>query len=289
MPVREYGGGATALLHGKPIIPAQKSRTMTAEWLLFEQPSPRGEQMRMALSSVVPVKTTRTYRGGSDLLFLWGPGHPARFGPMREQVARGGHVVALDLAYWQRDQKIRISIDAAHPQRWVMRTAQTWYRFLADGVPLGDLYDPNGFVLIAGIGEKAKVQYGHDVIARWEARMAAECQARGWPVVYRRKNAKGEAPAGVPVQDGGSIERALKGCRLVLTWHSNVAIDAIRMNVPVVCIDGAAAAVCPSDIPDVPMPLDQTVRRQFLHNLAHFQWAPTEAAQMWDFLAELLS
>ena len=42
------------------------------------------------------------------------------------------------------------------------------------------------------------------------------------------------------------IDQALTGCSLVVTWHSNVAVDAIRMGIPVVCRDGAAAAVCPS-------------------------------------------
>ncbi len=114
--------------------------------------------------------------------------------------------------------------------------------------------------------------------------MTAACHAR-WPdrpLVYRPK----------PRETGHPIEDVLAGCSLLITWHSNVAVDAIRMGIPVICRDGAPAAVCPSGLSsDPPSPLSADVRDRFLINLAWFQWgwAPIEAQGCWTFLQELLS
>jgi hypothetical protein len=72
------------------------------------------------------------------------------------------------------------------------------------------------------------------------------------------------------------IEHVLAGASLVVTWHSNVAVDAIRLGIPVICREGAAAAVCPSELgADDPRPLDpesncpaaRDYSRAYLHHL----------------------
>lgn len=263
--------------------------TVTVESLRLQPSSHRSDLALSALTQAatsrpeLSVRSSDRYQGGADWLLLWGPGNPTRFDIMARQIAAGGHVIALDLAYWDRDRKIRVSIDAPHPQAWVMRRDWPATRFTADRVPVADLWKPDGPVVIAGLGDKARVQYGADVVDRWEAAMARACAAR-WPsrkVLYRTKRGN--------VQP---IETVLRGASLVITWHSNVAVDAIRLGIPVICRDGAAAAVCPSTWPDdgMPQPLDLHTRMQFLHNLAWFQWDPkTEAQECWAFLRELLA
>jgi hypothetical protein len=61
------------------------------------------------------------------------------------------------------------------------------------------------------------------------------------------------------------------------------------MGIPVVCRDGAAAAVCPNLLTDHPEPLSPDVRQRFLANLAWFQWRDDEAESLWRFLQELLA
>jgi len=266
-----------------PVVSSKAIRSL--EVLSFVQ-SPRADATlaaiaQQALRSKIRVTATRTFRGGADLLLLWGPGAPDRVAPMRRQLAAGGHVAVCDLAYWHRDRKIRISLDAAHPSAWVLKHDWPTTRVQADAIRLTTDWDPTGPVLVAGIGDKAKVQYGAAVVAAWETAIMAECRLRGRTVVYRPKQ-------GSPVP----IAQALQGCGLVVTWHSNVAVDAIRQGIPVVCREGAAAAVCGSELPaDVmPPPLPMPVRDRFLANLAWFQWdLPSERAACWTWLTQVLA
>jgi len=267
---------------------------MTVEVLHVHPETTRAREAIAALAQTVDgldVTLTRTFTGGADWLLLWGPGEPQRAEALRRQVDAGGHAIVLDLAYWHRDVKTRLSIDAPHPQAWIMRRAWPLRRLLTDAVPMGDVWNPEGPILVAGIGPKASVQYGPAVL-QWEAEMIAACERR-WrrPVLYRPKRDGAPVPPGVRLASMAPIDRVLAGCSLVITWHSNVAVDAIRLGIPVICRDGAAAAVCPSSLeaPDDPRPLSTELRSRFLANLAWFQWAPNEAAQTWAFIAELLA
>ncbi len=236
---------------------------------------------RTAGSVGLDCTTTATYDPTAHWLVLWGPGRPDREALIRQHVAAGGHVIAGDLAYWNRHVKVRVSIDAPHPQAWVMRRPLARSRWLMDPAPVANAWDPDGPIVIAGLGRKATVQYG-PAVEGWEAGMRASCRMR-WParlVVDRPK----------PLTPDPQTDRALTGCSLVITWHSNVAVDAIRMGIPVVCRDGAAAAVCPSQLPDDPQPLPVDVRDQFLANLSWYQWdLDREATQCWRFLQETLA
>lgn len=256
---------------------------LSLELLRFTPQSPGTERLfaalvEAALSSGMHVTDTTTYRGGSDLLMIWGPGSPTRFEAMRQQIASGGHSIVWDASYWNRASKMRISIDAAHPQAWVMKRDWPASRLQADGVTIEDAWDPQGPVIVAGLGDKARVQYGAAVIDAWEAEMMAECRRRGWTVAYRAKRGA-----------QGPIEQALRGASLLISWHSNAAIDAIRLGIPVVCRDGAAAAVYGPEIPDEPRPIAPALRDRYLANLAYWQWAPSEAAAFWVWLSEVLA
>lgn len=265
---------------------SQVATRVTVEAVRFQPEIDRVRPLFHALMSAagqggVEMNFSQTYHGSSTWVVLWGPGAPERADAMRRHVAAGGHVIAFDLAYWNRAVKVRMSIDAPHPQAWVMKRDWPRARFNADRPLVGDFWNPTGPIVVAGIGRKAQIQYGAATVSRWEAEIADACRAR-WPeraVVQRAK------PVGVlpPIED------RLRGASLVITWHSNVAVDAIRLGIPVVCRDGAAAAVCPSELPETPTPLSIELRDRFLANLAWFQWAPSEAVSLWAFLRELLS
>lgn len=269
---------------------------MLAVELLHSTPaSPRALLVLAALEQsakdAVQLQSTRSYRGEAQTLVLWGPGAPDRMTIMARHVAAGGHVIAADLAYWDRDRKFRVSIDAAHPQRWVMRRDYPSNRFDADRVPVRNRWNPLGPVIIAGIGRKAKVQYG-DAVGTWERQMLSATTAR-WPerpVLYRRKQFDAPVPSGVTLAPDRPIDQVLDGASLLITWHSNVAVDAIRNGIPVICQDGAAAAVCASTFTvEEPHPLPVAIRDRFLRNLAWFQWAPSEGQSFWRWATEVLA
>lgn len=261
--------------------------TRTAVEVVRYQPEiSRAAEMFRALYAAasdagIELQEHDAYTGSSPWLLLWGPGAPLRALDMRRHVAAGGHAIALDLAYWSRDRKVRVSIDAAHPQEWIHRAPSALTRLNSDRPWIGTLWNPDGPVLIAGLGPKARVQYGAGVVDTWERDMAVACQKR-WPsrAVIRRPK---------PVGSVGQPEDALRGVSLVITWHSNIAVDAIRCGIPVVCRDGAAAAVCPSELPADLTPLPVEVRDRFLAQLAWFQWRPNEAGQLLTFLREVLA
>lgn len=260
---------------------------MTSVEILTAEPAiPRAIASLQALTHYAPpqyrVSQTRIYEGRCDWLLVWGPGEPVRAAAIKRQVATGRHAIAIDLAYWSRHRKVRISIDGPHPQAWVMRRDLPTFRLERDRPEMAEVWREHGPVIVAGIGKKAQKQYNGDGrVDAWESQMAAECAAR-WPerqVIRRPKK---------PVTI--ALERVLKGASLLVTWHSNAAIDAIRYGIPAVCKDGAAAAVCPSEVPDRPDPLPATVRDRFLANLAWFQWDLSgEAKDCWAFLGETLS
>lgn len=269
---------------------------LTIELLSFASLSQRALTVYRALQAAVPptvsLRLTTTYHGGSHALLLWGPGGPDRFAPMAAQLAAGGHVLALDLPYWQRDQKFRVSIDAPHPQRWVMRRDWPATRLAADRIAVENRWNPIGPIVVAGIGRKARIQYG-EAVEQWERQMM-DMAARRWPnrtVCYRQKQSDAPAPVGARlVSTTRPIDEILDGASLLITWHSNVAVDAIRLGIPVICRDGAAAAICPSTFGvEEPAPLHRPLRDRFLRNLAWFQWAPAEASTCWSWIREALS
>jgi hypothetical protein len=268
----------------------------SVEMLRFDPMSTRTRQIFDALAAAagalgIPLSVTDRYRGTEDVLLLWGAGDPARFEPIRRQLASGGHCLAWDLSYWDRARKARVSFDGPHPQQWVMVRDWPADRFAADRVTVEDAWDPQGPILVAGIGPKATTEYGQDVVLGWERAQIARCLAR-WdrPIRYRYKKARGLAPLGTVLDTSGSIDDALRGASLVITWHSNVAVDAIRLGIPVVCREGAAAAVCPSDVSETHRPLPVDIRDRFLANLAWFQWdVRTEAAACWRWVREMLA
>ncbi len=247
----------------------------------------RAAESLQALARSVPsglqLRQTTTYAGGSDWLLVWGPGEPIRAAAIRRQVDGGKHAIAIDCSYWSRNRKIRLTIDAPHPQALVMQRPLPASRFASDRPEIINAWKSDGPIIIAGIGCKARKQYGAETVSDWEDAMARSCRERfpGREIIRRPKK-----PDTVP------IERALVGASLLITWHSNVAVDAIRMGIPVICKDGAAAAVCPSELPvsGELVPLSTALRDQFLANLAWFQWdLKTESAACWAFLRETLA
>jgi len=223
------------------------------------------------------------YTGQSEWLMLYGLGHLQRKEWAVQHRAKGGHVIGWDLGYWDRDHAMRLTIDADHPHA-LMRDmpGDRWAR---TGIRLRDTYDPNGHILLIGMGLKSRAQFGYEG-QEWELSALRRIKAH-YPdatVLYKAKK-----PEDFDCEQiSGSIEHALQGCGLVVCRHSNVSIDACIAGVPAVCVDGAGFALYNNSMVSPRNPSEQE-RLRFLHNLAYWQYRPSEAKLAWNFIKEVLA
>ncbi len=243
---------------------------LTCEILVTTHTAMRGERMLKALaesaeSANVSVSIVSQYSGETDWLMLYGAGGADRHGPFMAHAASGRRAICWDLGYWDRQHMMRVSIDAMHPQEWIWRKPLASERFDSCGIRLRSTSDENGPIVFAGMGRKSKALYGAwDEIAIGRLRR----RFKGRQIVVRSKPSKSSDP------DVQCIESIIDGASLVVTRHSNVAIDAIIAGITFECEDGAAMAY-------------RGDRVAFLRQLAWFQWRAEEAREAWRFLRDL--
>lgn len=224
-----------------------------------------------------------------DVLILYGLGGGYRFEAARNHLLRGRPFVAWDLPYWQRDGRtFRLSVNGNHPKTVMRGEYPGPQRFDAVGLATGSVAKPDGPILLIGNGPKSNAVGAEG----WAKRKAADIRQAfpDRPILYRPKP-KRPADKGcerLPVSDG-AIDSALRGVSLVVCRHSNVAVDACRMGVPVVCDDGAASLIYPKDLKDKDNQPSESVRREFLHRLAWWQYNINETALAWEWIRRCAS
>ena len=265
---------------------------MRVEILTDPATAERGRKIIDAMIAAAPLPVTvgTSYVGTSDVLMMYGNGHPVRRQWWLQHLARGGRCVGWDLGYWRhKDEntcRMRLTIDADHPQR--MLRPEPPERWDAEGITLRHDSDVMGPILLVGMGRKAQGVHGMPAQA-WEKdalrRIRSACPGR--EVWFKPKRVHDRPLAGVRTVHG-PIHQVLRGVSLVVCRHSNVAIDACIAGVPVVCEDGAAAALYRSDLAKPVAPrLD--ARLAFLRSLAWWQWKPEEAPQAWSYIINRLN
>jgi hypothetical protein len=257
--------------------------------VLLPKIAKRGQRMMQAMvetaaSEGIKVKVTEEYQGCAPWLMSWGLGHLGRRPSTDAHMANGGRLIGWDIGYFAREESLRLTIDADHPQKYLRDNGSE--RWDALGIRLRNDYLPDGPVILVGLGPKSRMQFGFQGLA-WEIRKLGEIR-KAFPrrnILFRPK--KEERMQGVR-SISGPIEQAIRGASLVVCKHSNVAIDACIAGIPVACEDGAAAAIYNNNLasPEVP---DLETRQAFLEQLAWFNWHPNEAANAWKFLKKVLS
>lgn len=246
----------------------------------------RGRNIMRAMIEAAPAVgvrclVTQAYKGRAPLLMSYGLGHAGRRSHTLAHVARGGRLIGWDMGYWDRAVAMRCTVDRDHIRDMPDMPGDRWE---ATGMQLGEDFNPDGPVILIGIGRKSREQFGLNG-QEWELRKLAEIR-KAYPcrrVLYRPK--KPETLAGCDSVEG-EIADVLRGASLVVCRHSNVGVDACIAGIPAVCEDGAAASLYGSDLrhPETP---DKEQRLRFLQNLAWWNWKPTEAASAWRFLLKV--
>lgn len=240
----------------------------------------------------VPMSHYAT-RAGS-VLVTYGLGGRDRLPHAMEHMQRGGRVVAFDAGYWERktpDRKYRVSIDGFHCPSLIMQGPEpSGDRWRDSGLTITEKCHAAGDVILVGNGPKSNA-IGAD---GWTAAKSREIRKRmpDRRIIYRPKRGKVERDV---ISDGMNatdpIEKVLDKASLVVCRHSNVAVDACRMGVPVVCEDGAAASIYPSRLQDAANQPSAARRLSFLRRLAWWQWSAGEVGRgdHWPWLLEQLA
>lgn len=261
---------------------------MRCEIVFTPELNKNGRRILRAMTLVAPIRASEVTKpsGIADLLMLYGVGEPTRRAWFYDHVAKGRHAIGWDLGYWGRDWNgagnMRVTIDADHPQKWLR--AMPSVRFDEQGLSLRNEYDPNGHIVLVGLGRK-QVRAMQGGYLTWEHSMLAKIRSH-YPsrrVVFRPKKDPAATLPGCETAGTGPIHNLLRDASLVVCHHSNAAVDACFAGIPVFCEDGAAAALYTGslDSPSRPTPDE---RMAFLRNLSWWQWSHHEAAQAWTFL-----
>lgn len=227
------------------------------------------------------VATTR-YLGAKELLVMYGVGFPTRQEILKRHLSNGGDVICLDLSYWDRDQSYRVSFNDLHPTEHYVNSSLGNESNGKLPIPsLRNDFNPDGPVLLIGIGSKARVTANLDSL-EWETK-AYKRLLEIYPrhkILYRPKGNLVEGIPGCRNTPRCSIESILKNASLVVCKHSNVAIDACIAGVPVECEAGAAYSLYrhgsnPSE----------EERKRFLNRLSWWQWKIYDNAQFWNWIS----
>jgi hypothetical protein len=247
----------------------------------------RGRRMIEALADTapIPIRRSEAYTGKADIFVTYGTGHPIRRPWWQAHRRKGGRCIGLDLGYWDRadpDAAMRVTLDTDHPPQWIRREPATRWR--ATGISLREDADPDGPIVVVGMGRKS-LQVLREKPLQWETALLPRLRALGREIVYRPKRPTDPVPKGLRALRDQPIADVLRGASLVVCRHSNVAVDACIAGVPVACDGGAASALYGAD-PSAPKTVTRFDRRRFLEGLAWWNWRPSEAAQAWKYLLE---
>ena len=246
----------------------------------------KARRFLLSLAEARPtVDVSSTYRD-CDVLMLYGLGGADRLPIATAHLAKGKPFIAWDLGYWDRGRtgrKFRLSFNSNHPDSVMAGDSPPPDRFESAGLATGNVGNPAGPIMIVGNGAKSNAVWSRD----WAAKKSIEL-AKRFPdrtIIYRPK-------PGHPMESGvkyhsvstGPIDDELHSISLVVCRHSNVAVDACRMGVPVVCDAGAASVIYPQSLDQKGNQPSEGQRMNFLNRLAHWQWGGDEAAQAWQFI-----
>lgn len=169
----------------------------------------RGKAMMSALHGSMGADCVApdTYRGKKRNLIMYGPGKDWRTAVFHAHRKKGGNVITWDLGYWDRDSCLRMSINNFHPTAKQLAYSEGRLRSPTPRHQLREDCDPNGPVLLIGLGPKACLLYGLKPY-QWETQMLQAIRHRfpGVGIVWRPKGNRALPFNDLPISHGDSIE-----------------------------------------------------------------------------------
>lgn len=212
---------------------------------------------------------------------------------MADYIKAGKKVVFVDLGYWGRARKSRLSgyhkvaVNGRHPGDYLMQHDLSHSRFKMFGLKV-EKWRKGRHILIAGMSGRAAQSIGFEP-EEWERGAIKEVSKHSdRPIIYRPKPTWLGSSNLIGARTDRSMlpDYSLKDCHAVVTHHSNVAIDGLIKGVPAFCFDGAAMPMASQDLSRIENPIMLDGRDQWLANVAWCQWTIDELGNgdMWRHL-----
>lgn len=150
----------------------------------------------------------------------------------------------------------------------------------------------SGYALVCGQVAGDAALTGVD-IHQWYRTTSVALYKQGWDVKFRQHPVevqRGVAVPGVPFAEvvKGSLDDALSGAGLVITYNSNTGVDAILSGVPVHAADAGSMVYDLSSRDFVPI---KPKRQKRLHEMAWCQWQLDEikSGAAWEVVRESMA
>lgn len=147
-------------------------------------------------------------------------------------------------------------------------------RFLAHGGTLRPWRDSGDYILITGqVPGDASLQ-GRNLTGWYELMASQASRHYGKPVYFRGHPAQRNFRPNIKHRPIESLNEALEGAFMVLTYNSNSALDAVMAGVPCFAGDVGAMAwpLCSHDVRERVFP----DREEHCNRIAHLQWSAEE-------------
>ncbi len=223
----------------------------------------------------------------ADVAIAYGWVHEPVFKAYR---AAGAHYAYWDLGYWNRSPTghHRLSVNSWDTADHMMRGCSA-NRFARLGIEVQEPLFDKDVVLVTGMSAKAAGTHGF-APGEWEARtyLTLEEMRLPYKIVAREKPNKNNPPR-------RSIGEELKSARIVVTHHSNTAIDALVAGVPCFAIKGAGRLASPEVLDrraiERPYRLAEVDRFQLLFDVAYAQWNLDEmrTGEAWQHIRSIVT
>lgn len=218
------------------------------------------------------------YEPFDGLYVCYGCGRPDLNSHLDRHVAAGRCALNIDVGYW--GNSFRLSVDGLHPAFLPDADAS---RFDKQKHQISNTYDPAGPIILVGLGPKSR-----HLGRTWEEDKLVEIRAAlpDRKVIFRPKpNRPYPLLSHVQTDDKTPIAELLRGASLIVTRHSNVAIDGCFQGIPSCTELGAAATLYGNDLLN-PINPSEEERVAFLRKLAWWNWTLAEAKTtcIWNWL-----
>lgn len=244
-------------------------------------------------------KSVQEYKGTpeGDVAVFYGK-RDKLFQLRKDYRTAGKTFVYIDLGYWGRLEGSRyegyhkVTVNDYHPTWFFQLNHHPCDRFARFGLEVKEKeHLDSGYVLIPGMSLKQACvsRYGFE---EWERETIAKIRTlTKRPIAYKPKDTCGhvatEGLADLYIDPKMPIDKALGGAYVVVTKHSNVGVDALLNDVPLIAQEGVASCLSQDweHFGDLKSP-PASVRRQFMCDLAYTQWSVPEmrTGECWKHL-----